>query len=668
MKNLRIFTVVFLVLVVINFSAFAQMIHQDELRPSLPVWTDGELRRFLKEFPIKPPYEVPEPKPEPEPFQAQIVLEPLPPDAARTRSDLVGVVINADIYPSLVYEINRYTSDLQSESWRVFVVAAKGGTPQDLRETLKEWLPRGLAGVVLIGDLPIPWFEMKDDFVGYNAFPCDLVYMDLDGEWGDADSNGIFDSHSGNKAPEVWLGRLTFSPMAEYGSEVAILRNYFVKNHEWRNSPGHHNNKQRSLLYVDDDWESYNVVLRLQNTIAEFHEVDFVNDIKTTSASDYLERLQQDYELVLLWTHGNINLENFGPGFSPITATDVVNTQPRGNFYILNSCSNLNYAGQYRPDDDDYISPYIGAAYLVSGDGLMVVGTTKVGGIINPDVLYYSLLEANIGDAFLNWWSISSLHINDFTMTIWNYGVTILGDPTLRLRTVAGFKEMALPSGPRFYNYPAVETPVASVFPLLTRPIGIGQIERGILDLQIALPKFTGPVDVYLVVQLPNDDVYYIYSVTPNLSLAPLRLDGLDSALPWLSNFEGPVNQSVYPLICTSALPPGRYNIFLAVTPAGKTDSFYLWVAYFDLEPKECCSVASESCPSYPSHCRPVLFAPLHKCQQTDTGVIECLGLCDISCPTGTEPPPLPWNLTHTYTDGSQIYTAVVSCHCENCF
>ncbi len=45
---------------------------------------------------------------------------------------------------------------------------------------------------VLIGNLPVPWFQLIDDWNSngrrgpdkhYEEFPCDLFLMDLDGTW-----------------------------------------------------------------------------------------------------------------------------------------------------------------------------------------------------------------------------------------------------------------------------------------------------------------------------------------------------------------------------------------------------------------------------------------------------------------------------------------------------
>ena len=47
----------------------------------------------------------------------------------------------------------------------------------------------------------------------WNFLLIDLYYMDLDGLWQDGDGDRMFDTHRGPVAPEIWIGRLTASPL-----------------------------------------------------------------------------------------------------------------------------------------------------------------------------------------------------------------------------------------------------------------------------------------------------------------------------------------------------------------------------------------------------------------------------------------------------------------------
>ncbi len=165
------------------------------------------------------------------------------------------IIVNSGIKDGIQPSLDQYTSDLQIEGYNVIVSTVSGGTPKDLRAYLQNELGENLVGCVLIGDLPVPWFELDSDW-GYEEFPCDLFYMDLNGEWDDIDNDGKFDSHSsgnGDMKPEIWVGRLTSSPLTV--NEIELLKNYFIKNHKYRT--GNLNVNKRALIYRDDPWYYY---------------------------------------------------------------------------------------------------------------------------------------------------------------------------------------------------------------------------------------------------------------------------------------------------------------------------------------------------------------------------------------------------------------------------
>ncbi len=140
-------------------------------------------------------------------------------------------------------------------------------------------------------------------------------------------------------------------------------------------------------------------------------------------------------------------------------------------------------------------------------------------------------------------------------------------------------EEMALPVGKNVYQYSPVREPVLSVLPSLCEPIGIGDVRRGTFNLQIALPKFAGAVDVYLQFQTSDRDIYVI---KPDSSFERVSTKPSN---PWLSNFRGPINQSLYGEISLAEFTVGRYYISIVVTNVSRTDDSYKWTTYFDVSP-----------------------------------------------------------------------------------
>ena len=106
--------------------------------------------------------------------------------------------------------IDRYIDDLEAAGYWVKLYRISGGDHTDIKATLVSDQVHGLVGAVLIGTLPAAWYRNANDAHGNVAtFPIDLYYMDLDGTWGlYANDNDFFDSHTGDVAPEIWVGRI----------------------------------------------------------------------------------------------------------------------------------------------------------------------------------------------------------------------------------------------------------------------------------------------------------------------------------------------------------------------------------------------------------------------------------------------------------------------------
>jgi len=163
------------------------------------------------------------------------------------------VLVNSSLYGSIQSSLDQYVMDLTGEGYEVEVYTSSGGNPEDLRSFLQGKYALGLNGCLLVGDLPIAWYEIYMETGWWDNFPFDLYYMDLNGTFEDTTSNGVYDSHTGDVSPEIWVGRLTASPLTFDGAdEVSLLQNYFQKNHLYRR--GLLSLDHRALIYVDDDW------------------------------------------------------------------------------------------------------------------------------------------------------------------------------------------------------------------------------------------------------------------------------------------------------------------------------------------------------------------------------------------------------------------------------
>ncbi|GEM_PF-2369957 len=341
------------------------------------------------------------------------------------------VLVASNIYPYVKTRLNEYARDLEIEGWAVSVFACSGGTPPEVRRFLqKRYKDDHIVGCLLVGTLPVAWYEMDNDFFNrHSEFPTDLYYMDLNGAFGDKDRDGKFDSHTytsaGDQRPDIFVGRLTARPLAgSWGSEASLVNNYFRKVHDYRR--GALTAPHRALAFQDDDWYR----MRTHQDYA-WSNVVKVTDKRLTTAANYRKRLLEGYESVIVCSHSSPAVHTFkvpGSSTTRIYNTQMWATNPPCLFYNLFACSNCRYTSRR----------YYGGVYIfVKTKGLIAVGTTKTGSMLYFYDYYRSLGQnKTFGEAFRYWFARRySTHYKGYSLGSrrWFYGMTLLGDPTLRI-------------------------------------------------------------------------------------------------------------------------------------------------------------------------------------------------------------------------------------------
>ena len=209
--------------------------------------------------------------------------------------NVVEVAVNSEVFPDLTAELTQYTSDLQAAGYAVRIDTLRGSDPAVLRALLQGIA--NLKGVLLVGELPVAWYE--DDWGGSapEEFPCDLYFADLNGTFVDNDHDGLYDDHTGNVAPEIWVGRLYARPLT-WDDEVRLLKHYFAKNHLYRT--GGLVLPDRGLCFNDEDWSgSGNCGLT-----AIYPTVTVIEDSRTTAAN-YRTELVNGYEWIHVMSHSS---------------------------------------------------------------------------------------------------------------------------------------------------------------------------------------------------------------------------------------------------------------------------------------------------------------------------------------------------------------------------
>jgi len=220
-----------------------------------------------------------------------------------SESPPIAILVEDHIYSFIEDNLQQYMSDLEEEGYSIILQTLSGGSPSDVKSWVREQYNNGCEGIVFIGDIPAAWAEVSG-----STFPCDLFYMDLDGDWEDKDGDGIYESHTagnGDMAPEVYVGRLYVSTL-NYDSEINMINDYLEKTHAYRT--GRLIQPWRGLEYIDEDWYSMDVDLdRIYGDNVTRYDFGY-----RTTAEDYLEKLQQGWHFVQVCAHSYSGGHYFG--------------------------------------------------------------------------------------------------------------------------------------------------------------------------------------------------------------------------------------------------------------------------------------------------------------------------------------------------------------------
>ena len=344
------------------------------------------------------------------------------------------IITTFSLIDSLSKEIRTYAEDVHAiYGYGVYVEATENATPEQLKSLIVSYQNK-LCGVIFIGSLGEAFFETDNDYgrYGYTYWPCDLYFMDLDGNWVDNDGNGIYDEHTGNQAPDIFFGRLSGEGLSIIGTEVDLIRMQLHKSHSfWWNSS--YNVADTTLNYVYLDW----IFEHIPNYPALVFQGAKYDDVRMNmnlsySATDYKSRLNQSkYGFTHLAVHSSSFTHDFLDNSSNpyVEVVDILGNNSQNIAYNLFCCSACNWTGAS-------CYGYLGGAYLFNqGKTIAVIGSTKTGGMKSIRNFYINITSStNIGDSFLRWWKSTYGEQHVLNDIYWSYGMTILGDPTLNTK------------------------------------------------------------------------------------------------------------------------------------------------------------------------------------------------------------------------------------------
>ncbi|MGK7914654.1 MAG: hypothetical protein AB4038_03790 [Prochloraceae cyanobacterium] len=366
-------------------------------------------------------------------FQAKEHSRPtFPPDEAylNTRTGRhyprgeVLVIVDQAIYGAVSKSIQQYVLDIGREGYWASIYSVSGGGSKDVREFIRQ---HRRVGVLLVGAIAAPWFELNNDFHNKKtSFPCDLYYMDTNATWSDPDGNGKFNDVTGHVNPEIWVGRL-WTPTAN-GNDAAMINDYFTRNHDFRlGKLGH---ARSALAFVDDDWQSFNDCAFDEQFPSSV--ITTYTNPDTTDADLYKAEVNSLRSWVQLCahssTHGHalhVPSENKNEYVRNTYFRDT--NPPNAHFYNLFCCG----PGRYTSSD------YLAGWYIFDkagggkNNGLTAIASAKSGSMLIFEDFYRQLGRGtDIGTAYLRWWQARGPS-HDLNEKRWFYGLVLLGDPTL---------------------------------------------------------------------------------------------------------------------------------------------------------------------------------------------------------------------------------------------
>lgn len=336
----------------------------------------------------------------------------------------VLVLVDSSIYGDLSDQIAQYVLDLGRDGYWATTHVVYGGTPENVKTFLVE---HAAVGAVLVGSIAVPWFEMDDDFYGaHSEFPCDLYYMDRNATWADADGDGKFSSVTGNVDPEMWIGRL-ITP-TQGGNDVALLKDYFDRNHAYRlGGLGH---ARSALAFVDDDWQGFDDCEF--DRLFPASEITKYTNPDVTDADLYKAEVNTLRSWVQLCAHSSVYSHSLRvPSEGASEYVDVAyfrdTNPPNAHFYNLFCCG----PGKFTQPD------YLAGWYVFdksgggTNHGLAAIASAKSGSMLMFADFYEPMGQGKvIGDAFVEWWRARG-PTHDLSERRWFYGLALLGDPTL---------------------------------------------------------------------------------------------------------------------------------------------------------------------------------------------------------------------------------------------
>jgi hypothetical protein len=367
---------------------------------------------------------------------------PLTNELATLQDDLVG-----DGYQVFRHDVA--ANEVTNPGWFTSVTNTKALIRADYNtDTNADWT------IFIVGHVPVPYSGLSSPgghTANYGAHPADWYYADMnESAWTDTTANdtsgdfsaqhnvpgdGKFDQSNVVTAPEMRIGRVDLRNLPAFGkSEVELLRQYLDRDHAWRNKQFTvrdlgiiNSNNNAGLIYRGRPNDSHDIVSSFFGTPNDTILGSWLKDAASPTNS-----------FLLAASYGNGYYDrDLQIGYT----TNFAAT----NLYAVFTTMYGSYFGDW---DSAIITNCVLLAGLASGgytlssyyhSDIMNIGSSAMGEPIGYELfaeansIFGSFQTAYIAYGLVD----TNLQKTYFTGVLPRCYITLMGDPTLRMRVVA---------------------------------------------------------------------------------------------------------------------------------------------------------------------------------------------------------------------------------------
>ncbi|MEY4940785.1 MAG: hypothetical protein RIQ93_2520 [Verrucomicrobiota bacterium] len=269
-----------------------------------------------------------------------------------SRGKVILIVDNTVAAP-LATELKRLEQDLVGDGWSVVRKnVERDDSPASIRRTIQgEYLadPANVEAVFLFGHIPVVR-SGNSNVDGHQArpLPADVYYGEMNGNWTDANGDGVLDQNTLPSDAELQVGRVDFYDLpgayapTPFPTEIDLLRRYLNKDHAFRHAQvrpparalmGNVAGDGRGQAYAASGYRNFAPLVGPENVIHAATELtDAVSErwITKLATSEYLWVYGcgggSDFGMSVLGAHGEYN---------EVWGADFIEQKAKGTFYLL---------------------------------------------------------------------------------------------------------------------------------------------------------------------------------------------------------------------------------------------------------------------------------------------------------------------------------------------